>query len=86
MRDFKPGDVVVTRPAVMWEGADVGQRLGKVLSSSGHIIVELFDYPSSPVKCFRWEVELVTLEKEEQPDITDEELDQFFDNIDSSLP
>ncbi len=54
---YKPGDIVATRSNVFWHGEDIGDRLAKVVSHKGHVMIELFDYDDNPVKCFTYELE-----------------------------
>lgn len=56
---IKVGDEVVTRSPLWHRGEDVGDRLGKVVSTQGHVVVELYDYNDNPIKCFRNEVERI---------------------------
>ena len=80
---IRVGDLVVTKPLIYWLGEDIGDRLGRVLDTSGHIIVELFDFHSNPVKCFSYELEIMEDVAEE---INDDDLTEFFQGMDSKLP
>jgi hypothetical protein len=77
-RDIEPGDRIVTKPRVLHLGEDIGDRLGKVICTTGYILVEIDEYHSNPVKCFRYEVDLIDCEK---LDATDEEVQDFFSNL-----
>ena len=55
--DIKKGDEVITRSPLWHCGEDIGDRLGKVISTYGHILVQLYDYNGGPIKCFRNEIE-----------------------------
>jgi hypothetical protein len=55
--DFNVGDEVITAKGLWHNGQDIGGRLGKILSTEGHILVEVYQYENNPVKCFRYEVE-----------------------------
>ena len=72
---FKPGDEIVTKTNLFWMGEDIGDRLGKVIDTKGHILIKLYDYDSNPVKCFRYEIELLKLEP---VDIDEFNLEEMF--------
>ncbi len=76
---FKPGDTVITRAPFFWHGEDIGDRLGKVISTEGHVLVNIYDYEDNPVKCFTWELEKANLSHTSQ--LTDEEIDDLLDDF-----
>lgn len=80
---FRCGDLVVTKPGLYWQGEDVGDRLGTVVDTTGHVLVEIHNCYNNPVKCFSWEIESVD---EQIPEISDEDLTEFFGELDSKLP
>lgn len=55
--DFKVGDEIITAKELWHNGENVGNRLGRILSTKGHIIIDIYNYDDNPVKCFRYEVE-----------------------------
>jgi hypothetical protein len=73
----KVGDEVVTKSPLWHHGVDIGDRLGRVISTTGHVIVEIYDYDDNPVKCFRSEIEVVRSD-----DTADEPL---FDDLDFDI-
>ncbi len=73
----KVGDEVITRPCLWHHGEDIGERLGKVVNTEGHVLVELYDYYDNPVKCFRSEVE--ELQKTEDQKLM-EQINIVFDS------
>ena len=76
---FKPGDIVSTKSNVFWHGEDVGDRLGTVINTKGHIIIELFDYDDNPVKCFSYELEPSILHPADDVEIDIDEMLKEFD-------
>lgn len=56
---MKPGDEVVTLAPLWYLGEDISNRLGVIVSTSGHVLVKLYNYHSNPVKCFRNEIEVI---------------------------
>jgi len=60
------GDEIITRPSFWHHGEDIGDRLGKVIDTGGHILVELYDYYDNPIKCFRSEVEALCKTEDEK--------------------
>ncbi len=80
MDGFKPGDVVVTKRGLYWHGEDVGDRLGRVIDSKGHVLVNLYEYDDNPVKCFTYELDHI----EDVPvEFRSDEIDDMLDDIDS---
>lgn len=77
---FKPGDIVATKSNVFWHGEDIGDRLGRVVSSKGHIMVDLFDYDDNPVKCFSYELESSFLETPK--DELEIDIDEMLEDLD----
>jgi hypothetical protein len=77
------GDLVVTKPQLYWLGEDIGDRLGRVIDTSGHILIELFNFHSNPVKCFTYELEVM---EDVVTNINDEDLTDFFLGLDAKLP
>lgn len=55
--DFKVGDEIITSKGLWHNGVDIGGRLGKIISTAGHILIEVYQYENNPVKCFRYEIE-----------------------------
>jgi hypothetical protein len=75
--NFKPGDYVITRMPFFWHGEDIGDRLGTVISTEGHVLVNIDDYDDNPVKCFTWEIEKAG----NQRLLTDQELEDLLDEL-----
>lgn len=76
---FKPGDEVTTVPQLFWHGEDIGDRLGRVISNKGHVLVDLYEYDDNPVKCFTYELEHALLSAPD--DITDEDIEDLFKDM-----
>lgn len=89
MSEIKVGDEVITCKPLWHLGEDVGNRLGKVISTSSYILVEIYQYHSNPVKCFKNEVELVPKTTEDMANDwlddlefeDDDYIDQLFKNF-----
>lgn len=76
---FNVGDEVIIKDPHWHEGVNVGGRLGYIISLTGYVLVEVYDYESNPVKCFRSEVQKVTYDDEESSyQYSDEEVDRIF--------
>lgn len=71
---MKKGDLVVLKKPFWHQGMDIGDRLGTILSTEGHILVEVMEYDANPVKCFRHEVELSSGSYED-------EIEELFDQL-----
>lgn len=78
------GDEIVTIKPLWHMGVDIGDRLGRVINVTGHVIVELYDYENNPVKCFRYEIEVVHRDK--YSEFEDNELDEFINGLWSKQP
>ena len=76
---IEKGDEVVTVPSLWHFGVDIGERLGKVVDTSGHILVEIYEYNSNPVKLMRNEVEVVTKLGEQINDM--DEIERAFKSL-----
>jgi len=78
----KVGDEVILKKPLWHNAEDVGDRLGRVISTEGHIIVELYDYDDNPVKCFRNDVEVVPEDYASSSiELNDEELMNLLNNL-----
>lgn len=78
----KVGDEVVTKSPFWHHGTDIGDRLGRVISTYGHVLVEIYDYDDNPVKCFRSEIEVISGGSiADEPLFEDQELDDFFSGL-----
>lgn len=75
---FKPGDLVVTKSNVYWQGQDIGEHLGRVVSTSGYTIVNVYGCENNPVKCLTYELEPAKVTE-------DINIDEEIDNILSEL-
>lgn len=74
------GDEILTAPCIFHEGVDIGNRLAKVISTKGYILVNVHDYAANPVKLMQNEVvEVVVKWSEIQKDM--EEFDRLFSDI-----
>ena len=77
--DIQVGDEVVTVPSLYHNGTDIGERLGKVMSTTGHIVVDLYEYESNPVKLMRNEIDYVAKKIGDNP----EELEMLLGDLES---
>lgn len=76
---IKVGDEVVTVDPLYFQNENVGNRLGRVISTTSYVLVELYEYPYNPVKCFQHEVELVHRKSEDELYL--EEIENLFDDM-----
>lgn len=76
---MQPGDEIVTIQPLWHQGADVGDRLGRIISISGYIVVDLYDYEYNPVKCFRNEIEVIR--RADADEKLEVELDSIFGDL-----
>ena len=76
---FEVGDIVITLPGLWHEGQDIGDRLAEVISTKGHILINIPEYESNPVKVFRWEIEELIMEDTFNDPIEKDEIDLMLD-------
>lgn len=62
--DFHIGDEVITAPGLWHNGQDISNRLAKIISITGHILINVYGYDSNPVKCFRYEIKKTKIEQD----------------------
>lgn len=56
---MKVGNEVITKSPLWHNGVDVGDRLGVIVDMKGHVLVDIYEYDSNPVKCFRQDIEVL---------------------------
>ncbi len=61
-QNIQVGDEVALKSGIWHQNEDIGDRLGVVISTKGHILVNLHDYSNNPIKCFRNEIEIIIRE------------------------
>ena len=73
--NFEVGDLVVTKSPFFHMGTDIGDRLGRVISTEGYILIEIANYINNPIKCFRFELDLLDKKK------TENEVEDFLEKM-----
>ena len=53
---MKTGDRVSLKKPFWYKNEDLGGRTGRVISTYSYVLVELYEYHSNPIKCFKNEV------------------------------
>jgi hypothetical protein len=53
------GDEVVLFDPFWNLGENIGDSLGRVISTESYVLVDVYDYHSNPVKCFRRDFEVI---------------------------
>lgn len=69
----KVGDEVIILQPFWCLGENLGDRLGRVVSIKSHVLVDLYQHHSNPVKCFQRDVKKVASKPDED--------DIFFNQI-----
>ena len=64
------GDEVVLFDPFWHYGQNLGDSLSRVVSVKSYVLVNVYDYPNNPVKCFRRDFEVL------------ESTDQYTPNLD----
>lgn len=77
---MKKGDLVKTKEGFWWLGEDVGDRLATVVDTKSYILIEILNYHSNPVKCFKNEVRLVSTVEDILADLK-EDFEDLFDQL-----
>ncbi len=62
---FEIGDEVILKNPLWHEAQNVGDMMGIVISVKGHILVQIYNFKGSPVKCFRDELEIIVKKQKE---------------------
>lgn len=80
---LKINDEVVIKDPHWHEGENIGGRVGRVISLKGYVLVEIYNYESNPVKCFRSEVKKAIYDHEENNLFidNDDDLEGWYNNI-----
>ncbi len=82
MSGLTVGSDIITKSPLWHNGEDVGGRLGRVISTTGYVLVEIYNYESNPVKCFRHDIEVIPENiSSEKLDFSSEDIEQLLDGI-----
>ena len=74
----KVGDEIILLQPFWYFNENLGDRLGKVVAIDSYIMVDIYQYHSNPVKCFRDEINVLSdrVSKDNMPD--EDELEEYF--------
>lgn len=56
---IKVGDQVIIKYPFYHEGDNLGNRLGIVVDIQSYIMVKVYQYKETPVKCFRYDIKKI---------------------------